>query len=124
MELPRIRPTRAEVDLGALVRNVRTLKAAAPGAGLLAVVKANAYGHGAALVAPTLEAEGVALLGVALIEEGLTLRAAGVRTEILAELVDAGEEPQRVAEIYSMPVEHVEQAVAFEHRYGDSSRAA
>ena len=53
-----------------------------------------------------------------------TVPAVGVRTEILAELVDAGEEPQRVAEIYSMPVEHVEQAVAFEHRYGDSSRAA
>jgi alanine racemase len=47
------------------------------------MVKADAYGHGAALVAPALEAEGVALLGVALIEEGLLLRAAGVRTEIL-----------------------------------------
>jgi hypothetical protein len=48
----------------------------------------------------------------------------GVRTEILAELVGAGEEPERVAEIYSMPVEHVEQAVAFERRHGDPARAA
>jgi len=83
MELPRIRPTRAEIDLGALVRNLRTLRAAAQGAGVLAMVKADAYGHGATLVAPALEAEGVELLGVALVEEGLALRAAGVRGEIL-----------------------------------------
>jgi alanine racemase len=83
MEIPRIRPTRAEVDLGALVRNVRTLRSAAPGIALLAMVKADAYGHGASLVAPALEAEGVELLGVALIEEGLALRLAGVRGEIV-----------------------------------------
>jgi uncharacterized protein (DUF433 family) len=53
-----------------------------------------------------------------------TVPVVGVRTEILAELVDAGEEPERVAEIYSMPVEHVEQAVAFERRHGDPARAA
>jgi alanine racemase len=83
MELPRIRPTRAEIDLSALVCNVRTLRAAAPGCGLLAMVKADAYGHGAQLVARVLEAEGVELLGVALIEEGLALREVGVRSEIL-----------------------------------------
>jgi uncharacterized protein (DUF433 family) len=53
-----------------------------------------------------------------------TVPAVGVRTEILAELVAAGEDPTRVAEIYSMPVENVEQAVAFERRYGESARAA
>ncbi len=83
MELPRIRPTRAEVDLAALVRNLRTLRSVAAGAAVLAMVKADAYGHGAALVAPALEAEGVELLGVALIEEGLALRRAGLTTEIL-----------------------------------------
>jgi len=83
MELPRIRPTRAEVDLGALVRNVRALRKLAPGVALLAMVKADAYGHGASLIAPALEAEGVELLGVALVEEGLALRHAGVGTEIL-----------------------------------------
>jgi len=83
MEHPSIRPTRAEIDLGSVVRNLRTLKAAAPEAGVLAMVKADAYGHGASLIAPALEAEGVELLGVALIEEGLALRAAGVRGEIL-----------------------------------------
>ncbi len=80
MELPHIRPTRAEVDLGALVRNVRALRGVAPGTALLAMVKANAYGHGSALVGRALEAEGVELLGVALVEEGLALRQAGVDT--------------------------------------------
>ncbi len=83
MELPHIRPTRAEVDLGALVRNVRALRGVAPGTALLAMVKADAYGHGSALVGRALEAEGVELLGVALVEEGLVLRQAGVETEIL-----------------------------------------
>jgi alanine racemase len=83
MELPLIRPTRAEIDLGALVRNVRKLRSVAPGTALLAMVKADAYGHGAVLVARALEAEGVGLLGVALVEEGLTLREAGIQGEIL-----------------------------------------
>lgn len=71
------------MDLAALVRNLRTLRSVAAGAAVLAMVKADAYGHGAALVAPALEAEGVELLGVALIEEGLALRRAGLTTEIL-----------------------------------------
>jgi alanine racemase len=83
MELPRIRPTRAEVDVGALARNVQTLRSVAPGTALLAMVKADAYGHGATIVAPVLEALGVELLGVALVEEGLALRQAGVASEIL-----------------------------------------
>jgi len=83
MELLRIRPTRAEVDVGALARNVQTLRAVAPGMALLAMVKADAYGHGATLVAPVLESLGVELLGVALVEEGLELRRAGVNAEIV-----------------------------------------
>jgi alanine racemase len=50
---------------------------------LLAVVKANAYGHGAVPVARALEAVGIAFLGVATIEEGLELRGSGVRAPIL-----------------------------------------
>jgi alanine racemase len=83
MELSRIRPTRAEVDVGALARNVQTLRRAAPGMALLAMVKADAYGHGATIVAPVLEALGVELFGVALVEEGMALRKAGVSSEIL-----------------------------------------
>ncbi len=78
-----IRPTRAEIDLGALTRNLETLRAAAPGVDVLAVVKADAYGHGATPVSRALEAGGVRFLGVALVEEGLVLREAGLRSDIL-----------------------------------------
>jgi len=78
-----IRPTRAELDLGALTRNHETLRTGAPGVDVLAVVKADAYGHGAVPVSRALEASGVRFLGVALVEEGLALREAGLRTDIL-----------------------------------------
>jgi len=78
-----IRPTRAEIVLGALTRNLATLHAAAPGVDVLAVVKADAYGHGAVPVSRALEAAGVRFLGVALVEEGLVLREAGLRSDIL-----------------------------------------
>ena len=63
-----IRPTRAEIDLVALTRNVSAIRALAPRAQILAVVKANAYGHGAVPIAQALESERVKMLGVALIE--------------------------------------------------------
>ena len=78
-----IRPTRAELDLGALNRNLATLRTAAPGVDVLAVVKADAYGHGAVPISRALEAAGVRFLGVALVEEGLALREAGLRSDIL-----------------------------------------
>ena len=78
-----IRPTRAEIDLGALVRNHATLRAAAPEVDVLAVVKADAYGHGAVPIARALEASGVRFLGVALVEEGRALREAGLTSDIL-----------------------------------------
>src|ERR1700704_2658176 len=53
------------------------------GTGVIAVVKANAYGHGAAQVACALEAAGADLMACADIEEGAALRAAGVTAEIL-----------------------------------------
>ena len=83
-----VRPTVARVDLGAIARNFRQIADhLAAGArtppNLIAVVKANAYGHGAAPVARALEEAGADLLACADIEEGLALRAAGVRAEIL-----------------------------------------
>jgi alanine racemase len=72
----RLRPTWVEVDLDAIRHNVRTLK---PGeAELMAVVKANAYGHGDVAVARAAVEGGATWLGVALVEEGLALRDAGV----------------------------------------------
>jgi alanine racemase len=77
----RFRPTVVEVDLEAIRHNVRRLLP--EHAALMAVVKADAYGHGDAPVArATLEA-GATWLGVALVEEGIGLREAGVEAPIL-----------------------------------------
>ena len=78
-----IRPTRAEVSAQALRHNLAVARKLAAPAEVMAVVKANAYGHGAVQVARVLEAEGVAMLGVALVEEGVELRNAGVKAPIL-----------------------------------------
>src|SRR2546426_9964101 len=93
-----IRPTVARVDLNALKSNCRRIVghlSAEPGGGgtadekmihtpgVIAVVKANAYGHGAGQVARALEDAGADLLACADIEEGAALRDAGVRAEIL-----------------------------------------
>ena len=78
-----IRPTRAEVSAPALRHNLKVATALAAPAEVMAVVKANAYGHGAVQVARVLEAEGVAMLGVALVEEGVELRSGGVKAPIL-----------------------------------------
>ncbi|HEY0838691.1 MAG TPA: alanine racemase [Vulgatibacter sp.] len=78
-----LRPTVATIDRGALAFNVRQVRRLAGTAGILAVVKADAYGHGAVGCARVLEAEGVDFFGVGLVEEGLELRAAGIRTPIL-----------------------------------------
>jgi len=82
----------ARVDLDALRRNVRAIRgllddgAVTTGSrapGIIAVVKANAYGHGAAAVSLALEAEGVAMLACADVDEGVALREAGVAGPIL-----------------------------------------
>jgi alanine racemase len=78
------RPTRAEIRLGALRRNfARARELAGPGVRVMAVVKANAYGHGMRRIASELLAEGAEYLGVALIEEAIALREAGIRAPIL-----------------------------------------
>src|SRR5262245_28133299 len=84
-----IRPTVARVDLNALKSNYRHIvehlaaEAREHEPGVIAVVKANAYGHGAGQVARALEDAGADLLACADIEEGAALRDAGVRAEIL-----------------------------------------
>src|SRR5690606_29111801 len=78
-----IRPTRVEVDLGAVRENFLQLRAFAGPAELLPIVKADAYGHGAVPCARTLEAAGARFFGVALIEEGIELRQAGIGARIL-----------------------------------------
>src|SRR5579875_324370 len=73
------RPTWAEVDLGAVAENTRALHARLMAGGqLMAVVKADGYGHGAIAVARAALGAGATWLGVAIAEEGLALRAAGI----------------------------------------------
>jgi alanine racemase len=78
------RPAWATVDLSALRENYALLKGHLPvGTGIMAMVKADAYGHGAVEVSHVLAASGVSALGVATVEEGMELRAAGIETSIL-----------------------------------------
>jgi alanine racemase len=77
----RHRPTVAVVDLDAIRDNVRVLKP--QGAEVMAVVKANGYGHGAAPVARAALEAGATWLGVALVEEGTELRDAGLSAPVL-----------------------------------------
>jgi len=78
------RPTIAEIDLKALAFNYRQIKRHIPkGVSILAVVKADAYGHGALPVSLKLEKLGVEYLGVAIPEEGVELRKGGVKAPIL-----------------------------------------
>ncbi|WP_196764142.1 alanine racemase, partial [Mycobacterium avium] len=67
----------ALVDLGAIEHNLRLLCAPARGAQVMAVVKADGYGHGAVQTARAALAAGAAELGVATVDEALALRAAG-----------------------------------------------
>src|SRR5260370_41520463 len=83
-----IRPTVARVDLSAVRSNFRHLvehlaRERPSPCGVIAVVKANAYGHGAGQVARALEEAGADLIAWAGIEEGGALRAAGGAAEIL-----------------------------------------
>ena len=74
----------AEIDLGALRHNLGEIRRVVNrGTGILAAVKADAYGHGALDVSRALEAEGVSMLGVARIEEGVELREGGIESPIL-----------------------------------------
>lgn len=74
-----LRATRAEIDLEAFAHNLRQVKGRLPGkVDILAVVKADAYGHGACELARVAVEEGVRMLGVATLEEGIGLREEGI----------------------------------------------
>lgn len=77
------RPVAAEIDLDAVRANVATLAAVAGDADLMAVVKADAYGHGAVEVSGAALDAGAAWLGVAMVEEGAALREAGIEAPVL-----------------------------------------
>jgi alanine racemase len=77
-------PTWAEVDLDRFARNVAAIKTAiGPGCGILLVVKADAYGHGAVEISRAAMEAGVSKLGVATLHEGIELRSAGQAAPIV-----------------------------------------
>ncbi len=77
------RPTWAEIDLDNLARNYLAVRKFAGDVACMAVVKANAYGHGAVECSRRLEAKGVDWFGVATVEEGIELRDASIERPIL-----------------------------------------
>ena len=78
------RPTWAEIDLDALAANFHIVKdRVGRDVNVMAIVKANAYGHGAVACARRLESEGADWFGVALPEEGVELRNTGIAKPIL-----------------------------------------
>jgi alanine racemase len=83
--------TAARVDLGAISRNVSLLRDRAPGAALMAVVKADGYGHGLVPAARAALAGGASWLGTATLDEALTLRRAGLDARTMCWLYAPGE---------------------------------
>lgn len=88
----------AIIDLSAIKHNVELLKKTA-GTKLLAVVKADAYGHGLVPVAKAAISAGADYLGVALLEEAIALREAGIEVPILAWLVQPGSDFKKAIEL-------------------------
>lgn len=79
-----VRTTFIEIDLAALTANFKALERQASNAKVMCVLKANAYGHGLIECARHLEKLGAPYFGVALLQEGIELREAGIKTPILA----------------------------------------
>jgi alanine racemase len=102
-----VRPTRAEVNLEALRHNLRVVRRhAGEGTRVWAVLKADAYGHGAPAVARTLERARVDGFCVALIEEGVELREAGIVAPILVMGGDYGSAHEEILARELVPVLH------------------
>ena len=103
------RSAHIEIDLGAIAHNVATLSAQVAPSRFMAVVKADAYGHGAVPVAEVALASGADCLAVALVQEGIDLRRAGIEAPILV----LSEQPDSqigdivshglIATVYSVP---------------------
>ena len=90
MEIPYIprqvmhRPTWVEIDLNALRHNLLAIKKwVGPQINILGIVKADAYGHGDYAVSRVLLSNGVEMLGIAIVEEGIQLREKGTKTPLL-----------------------------------------
>ncbi len=107
-------PTVAHINLAALRQNIEVIRSyIAPQVQLLAMIKANAYGHGMLAVAREAEAAGVGYFGIARVEEGIELRRAGFQQRVLLLELAAGD--RAVAAILlnlEITVASLDQAVA------------
>ncbi|MDH3652652.1 MAG: alanine racemase [Myxococcales bacterium] len=110
-----LRATRAEILLDAIGHNLRVVQGAAAGRKILAVVKADAYGHGVVPVARRLQDEGVDGFGVALAEEGIELREAGIDRAILVlNGINGGAHREIIAAGLTPVLYEISEASAFE----------
>jgi alanine racemase len=100
------RPAWAEVDLNAIRHNVGLLARLVAPAGLMAVVKADGYGHGSVAAAYAALESGATWLGVALVEEGVELRDAGIEVPILLLSQPPVEAARAVVDAGLTPVVH------------------
>ncbi len=98
------RPTVARIDLQSLTHNYNEVLQRVGGRKILAVVKAQAYGHGALRVSRHVLELGADMLGVALIEEGRELRAAGIKAPVLVMGAVFPEQAEAIAELGLTPV--------------------
>ncbi|MEX2245778.1 MAG: alanine racemase [Dehalococcoidia bacterium] len=97
------RPCWAEIDLDAIAHNVRVLAERAAPARLYAIIKANAYGHGALAVGAAALEAGAAGLGVVCVDEGAELRAAGLDAPVLLVGATQAAEAERIVELRLTP---------------------
>jgi len=103
--MKRVSPTLIEIDLEALRYNYKQLrKQLPPAVKTLCVVKSNAYGHGGQRVAKTLQDEGADAFGVGTIDEGISLREAGVKKPILVLLGMVADQREAVFRYQLTPV--------------------
>lgn len=114
------RPTYAEIDIRALVHNLNEAKRLAGSKSqILAVVKADAYGHGAVTISEALVRNGIQYLGTALVEEAIELRDAGIKIPIIVLGGIFEEQIPKIAEYDLLPVVYQEgflKAIANEAR--------
>lgn len=119
------RPTWVEIDLEAIGNNVRLLAQLAAPAKIMAVLKADAYGHGMVKVARTTLNNGATWVGVATLGEALTLRRAGIESPILVmSYMPAWQAHDAIANNISATVFTEEIARAFIHAAADLNQTA
>jgi alanine racemase len=119
--------TEVRIDLAAVRHNVRLLRAVAPNAELMAVVKADGYGHGMVPVAKAALRAGASSLGVCTLDEALTLRRAGISAPVLAWLLAPGlplhEAVSADIELSAASLAQLEELVVAAERSGRAARA-